>query len=85
MRGMRTTLGLGLGWSAYPWTLFIPFFFLFLSLLSWDLDPNSTELSGKARLVQKLTYILNHNSDPNLDPNPNPNRENYGLCPTKAV
>jgi len=49
------------------------------------LDPNNTELSGKARLVQKLTYILNHNSDPNLDPNPNPNRENYGLCPTKAV
>jgi len=49
------------------------------------LDPNNTELSGKGRLVQKLTYILNHNSNPKPDPNPSPNRESYGLCPTKAV
>jgi len=49
------------------------------------LDPNNTELSDKARLVQKLTYILNHNSNPNLDPNPKPNRESYELCPTNAV
>jgi len=49
------------------------------------LDPNSTELSGKARLVQKLTYILNLKCDLNLEQIPNPNSKSYGLCPTKAV